>query len=303
MTSRRPDNGLDGVLLIDKQQGWTSHDVVAKVRSLTGQRRTGHTGTLDPMATGLLIVCLGSATRLVEFMVGHDKRYHGAVRLGETTTTDDAEGEVLTRRSVPELTDDDLERAAAPFRGSVRQRPPAFSALKVGGKRAYQLARAGQAVEPAEREVTIHLLDVRQLSRDEVAIDVHCSAGTYVRSLARDLGETLGCGGHLSALRRETVGAFRVEQALTLDALEAVAQVGRVDEFLLPPDEAVSGLEAGVLNQEASDILCHGGWWRSDEPLLRSADPLRIYSSDGEFVGVGSAAESGEIRARKVFKR
>ena len=300
--SRRSDSALEGILLIDKPAGWTSHDVVAKARRITGQRRIGHTGTLDPMATGLLVLCLGRATRLVEYMTGHAKRYTGIVALGRTTTTDDAEGETLAESAVPQLDGDRVEHALSLFRGPIQQRPPAFSALKLQGKRAYQLARAGAAPVLSERPVTIHALLGRVTSRDAIAIaiEVECSAGTYIRSLARDLGEELGCGAHLAALRRTRAGNFDVADAVTLDELQTRIDSDTLSEILLPPDEGILDIDAAILGEAGCASLANGVPWPcSDAGAVR--DTLRIYDAGGDFVGVGSLSESGEIRASKVF--
>ena len=303
MSARRTDSGLDGILLIDKPSGWTSHDVVAKARGILGQRRIGHTGTLDPMATGLLVLCAGQATRLVEYLTGHDKRYTGVIRLGVTTATDDAEGELIAERPVPVLTPGLLEAALETFRGLLMQVPPAHSALKVDGKRAYQLARAGNAPEMAARPVTIRALTAALITRDSIRMDVTCSAGTYIRSLARDLGEALGCGAHLSALRRESAGMFRVEDAVSLEALERLAAAGELEEILLPIDEGVCDLNAALIEDEAARIITNGGWWATESGGAREAAVARIYSASGEFIGVGSVSSLGEIQPIKVLRR
>jgi len=303
VTSRRSDSGLDGILLIDKPTGWTSHDVVAKARRITGQRRIGHTGTLDPMASGLLVLCLGRATRLVEYLTGHDKRYRGTITLGQTTTTDDAEGDVVSKRSVPPMTGSDVEVALAGFRGAIEQRPPAFSALKVDGKRAYSLARAGADVHLPSRPVIIHEISGALVSATEIVLTVHCSTGTYVRSLARDLGEVLGCGAHLSALRRLSAGNFRIEDADSLAQVESAIEAGELEDLVLPADEGVIEFQAAILGSEGAAAIANGVAWRPRAGALRGADRLRIYGHDGAFVGVGSLSSSGEIRASKVFLR
>lgn len=220
----------DGVLLVDKPQGLTSHDVVARLRRLSGTRRVGHAGTLDPMATGLLVVGVGRATRLLTHLVGADKTYTATVRLGQATLTDDAEGEVTARTGAPGPLD--IEPALARLRGDILQVPSSVSAIKVGGERSYARVRAGEEVRLDPRPVTVHRLELARTAR-EVAADgtpvvdldivVECSSGTYVRALARDLGSALGVGGHLTALRRTAVGPFRVDEARTLQELAADA--------------------------------------------------------------------------------
>ncbi len=293
--------GPEGILLIDKPAGWTSHDVVAKLRRLTGQRRIGHTGTLDPMATGLLVVCLGRATRLVEYMAGHDKRYTGEVTLGVSTDTDDAEGSVTAERPVPELSDDDLAHLARAFTGEIQQRPPAYSAVKVAGKRAYAVARAGGAVELRERPVVVHELRLGPTAPGKLRIDVSCGAGTYIRSLARDIGEVAGCGGHLSMLRRTRVGRFTVEEAVTLEDAARRVDAGALGEALLPADEGITDLDAAILDAGRAVLLGHGQVLGHVVEPLRAVPRARLYSSDGRFLGVGEVDSGTGIRAVKVF--
>lgn len=303
MSARRSDSGLDGILLIDKPAGWTSHDVVAKARGITGQRRIGHTGTLDPMATGLLVLCLGQATRLVEYLTGHDKRYTGVVQLGRTTTTDDADGETLEERPVPRLTQAALEAHVAGFRGAILQRPPAFSALKVQGKRAYDLARAGADVQLAGRPVTIYRFQAELLTADMVAVEIICSSGTYIRSLARDLGDAIGCGGHLAALRRESAGPFSVGEAISLEDLAGAVAEDELGDQLIPTDEGISDFEAAILGGPATLAMVQGRPWQCANGPVSAANPARIYAASGEFIGVGSISNLGEIRASKVLLR
>ncbi|ABK53284.1 tRNA pseudouridine synthase B [Acidothermus cellulolyticus 11B] len=212
----------DGLLVVDKPAGITSHDVVARVRRLTGQRRVGHAGTLDPMATGVLIVGVGKATRLLGYLSGCDKEYAAIIRLGMTTSTDDADGEPVRRAGVERLSETAVREALTRFVGEFDQRPPAFSAVKVAGRRAYARARAGEDVVLPARRVRVDRIELRGSQRTDGFLDldvtIACSAGTYIRSLARDLGELLGVGGHLAALRRTRVGAFTIDEARTLDA-------------------------------------------------------------------------------------
>jgi len=224
--ARRP-TAPDGLVIVDKPQGWTSHDVVARMRRLAGTRKVGHAGTLDPMATGVLVVGIGRATRLLTYVVGADKEYRATVRLGVTTTTEDAEGETLAVADASRLTRDDVVAAAVPLTGDVRQVPSAVSAIKVDGQRAYARVRAGEQVELAARPVTISTIEVGDVRAAEVdgtgVVDVDvrvvCSSGTYVRAIARDLGDALGVGGHLTALRRTRVGGYALSQARTMDDL------------------------------------------------------------------------------------
>jgi tRNA pseudouridine55 synthase len=228
----------DGLVLVDKPAGWTSHDVVARVRRLAGTRKVGHAGTLDPMATGLLVLGVERATRLLTYLVGADKEYVATVRLGVATTTDDAEGEVVGTVDASGVDREAVVAAVRRLTGAIQQVPSAVSAIKVDGRRAYARVRAGQHVELAARPVTVHRFDVDAVHGEsagflgvvDVDVTVVCSSGTYVRALARDLGAALGVGGHLTALRRTRVGAYAVTQASTLERLEASFAVLGLDE-------------------------------------------------------------------------
>lgn len=221
---RRP-TAADGIVVVDKPGGWTSHDVVARMRRLAGTRKVGHAGTLDPMATGVLVVGVGRATRLLTYVVGADKEYLATIRLGETTVTDDAEGDVTGRTDASGVTEAAIAAGVARLTGDIQQVPSAVSAIKVDGQRAYARVRSGEDVELASRPVTVARFDVLAVRPEGAVTDVDvlvvCSSGTYVRALARDLGADLGVGGHLTALRRTRVGGYGLDLARTLDALEA----------------------------------------------------------------------------------
>lgn len=218
-----------GIVVVDKPAGMTSHDVVGRCRRIFGTRKVGHAGTLDPMATGVLVIGIERATKILGLISGTSKSYTATIRLGRTTSTDDAEGEVLQDVSAAGVTDAAIGSGIAALRGQISQRPSSVSAIKIGGKRAYQLAREGQVVELAARTVTIDRFDVLDIRRDgefaEVDVDVDCSSGTYIRALARDLGEALAVGGNLTALRRTRVGEFGLDEARTLEHLEAAPQL------------------------------------------------------------------------------
>ncbi|ABM13143.1 MULTISPECIES: tRNA pseudouridine(55) synthase TruB [Mycolicibacterium] len=217
------NNPAPGLVVVDKPGGMTSHDVVGRCRRLFGTRKVGHAGTLDPMATGVLVVGIERATKILGLLTATDKSYAATIRLGQTTSTEDAEGEVLQSVSAAEVTDAQIEAAIAPLRGPIDQIPSAVSAIKIAGKRAYQMVRDGQTVELAARPVRIDRFEVLEVRRDgelvDVDVAVDCSSGTYIRALARDVGAALGVGGHLTALRRTRVGGFGLEQARTLDEL------------------------------------------------------------------------------------
>ena len=270
-----------GLVVVDKPAELTSHDVVGRVRRLAGTRRVGHAGTLDPMATGVLLVGLNRATRLLGHLMLTEKEYDGVVRLGEATTTDDAEGEVISRCSAAGLGDADVRSALKRFEGDIEQVPSAVSAVKVDGQRAYKKVRAGEDVVLPARPVTVHRLEAGPLTRhDDVAdlpLTVRCSSGTYIRALARDLGAALGVGGHLISLRRTAVGRFRLDEALTLDAL--------AESFRMTPigDVARRCFPALDLDEPQAAAVAHG---RRLELRTETAGPVAVFAPDGRFLAL-----------------
>jgi tRNA pseudouridine55 synthase len=242
----------DGLLVVDKPAGWTSHDVVGRVRRLAGTRKVGHAGTLDPMATGVLVLGIGRATRLLGHLALTDKAYDATVRLGATTVTDDAEGELVEQRDASGVTDAALATAMAALTGELLQVPSSVSAVKVDGVRSYARVRAGEAVELAARRVTVSRFELQQRRGDDLDVSVECTSGTYVRALARDLGQALGVGGHLTALRRTRVGPFDLDQARTLE--QAAEELG-----VVPLDAAVAvSFPQRVLTEDEAQALSYG---------------------------------------------
>ena len=246
---------MNGILLIDKPQGMTSHDVVRRVRRLLRTRRVGHTGTLDPLATGVLPIAVGEATRIVQFLMEGDKTYRAVLKLGETTTTQDAEGEVLERRPVEGVTAEAVVAAARSFEGVIRQLPPMYSALKKDGVPLYRLARQGIEVERESREVRIDRLQILDVDLPLITLEVDCSKGTYVRTLCHDLGIALGTGAHLVALRRTRSGSFTEADCVALERLETD---GTATPPLLSVDEALCGMPALEIDAEAARRLADG---------------------------------------------
>ena len=288
---RRP-TAPDGVVVVDKPQGWTSHDVVARMRRLAGTRKVGHAGTLDPMATGVLVVGIGRATRLLTYVVGADKEYTATVRLGVTTTTEDAEGETLDVVDASAVTRTAVEEAAAALTGTLAQVPSAVSAIKVDGQRAYARVRAGETVELATREVTVSRFDVGELRYADgpdgtpvvdVDVTVVCSSGTYVRALARDLGGALGVGGHLTALRRTRVGGYALDGARTLDELAATPD--DVPLTVLPLAEAARAtFPVRDLTADEARALSYG---QTIAPVPGAPrGPVAALAPDGELVAL-----------------
>lgn len=277
----------DGLVVVDKPAGWTSHDVVARVRRLAGTRKVGHAGTLDPMATGVLVLGVERATRLLTYVVGADKEYLATIRLGAATTTDDAEGEVLTRADASHLGLADLVPHIAALTGAIEQVPSAVSAIKVDGKRAYARVRAGEDVQLAARPVTVHRFDVHDVrpAQDgavDVDVTVVCSSGTYIRALARDLGDRLGVGGHLTALRRTRVGPYGLDVARTLEELEAGFDV------LPVADAARQAFAVRDLSAEEAQALAYGQRIPLPEhgPAGTPADPVAAFAPDGTLVAL-----------------
>lgn len=291
---------MDGVLVIDKPQWLTSHDVVNRVRRLAGQKRVGHSGTLDPMATGVLLVCLGRATRIAEYLAGSEKTYRARARLGASTDTQDATGAVVAERPVA-VTCEEVAAALGPFRGPIRQVPPMYSALKRQGRALYELARAGVTVEREPRPVEILALDLTACDLPDIEFVVRCSAGTYVRTLAHDLGERLGCGAHLIALRREASGAFTAAGAVLLAELEAQAAEGAWARHVVPIARALGDWPALRLDATAARKLANGQ--AVPLPPDLDGDMACAFGPDEELVGLVRADRAaGVARPEKVFQ-
>jgi tRNA pseudouridine55 synthase len=310
---------VNGLLLIDKPAGFTSHDVVARVRRAINMRAIGHAGTLDPFATGLLILCIGNATRLSEYLIGETKTYTGRMKLGERTNTDDLDGEVVETRPV-QFGPADLQRAAEAFKGEIMQTPPQYSAIQIGGKRAYKLARHGETVDIPARQVRIDALELRLVDDQAhepdasplpavphpasfVDLRVTCTAGTYIRALARDIGELLGCGAHLTSLRRVQSGSFCVTEAVPLERFVQAAAEGRWQQSLLPMDRAVTHLPVARLDAQATLRFVMG------QPISPNFDvnpadgaACRVYDAQQQFIAIGQYDAARKLlRPLKVF--
>jgi tRNA pseudouridine55 synthase len=278
---------MDGIYNINKAPGMTSHDVVARVRRLTHLKRVGHAGTLDPAATGVLPICLGQATRVAEYLSESGKAYRATIRFGAVTDTYDAEGTVLRETPVA-LAREEIEAALPAFLGPQMQIPPAYSAIKRGGQPLYKLARAGEEVTLEPRPITIYALNVVSWDSPDLVLDVECGKGTYIRSLAFDLGGRLGPGAHLAALVRTRSGPFTLGQCLTLEALEAALADGAWREFLYAPDEALLERRAAIVGADHEAELRNGQLLRFDVAGAAPSEGelLRAYSTDGRFLGI-----------------
>lgn len=278
-----PRRRVDGVLLLDKPPGMTSNAALQKAKWLLNAAKAGHTGTLDPMATGLLPLCFGEATKFAGELLTADKRYAATLRLGVRTDTADAEGQVLETRPV-RVTREQVEAVLARFRGDIQQVPPMYSALKRDGRPLYEYARKGIEFERAPRSVAIYELDLCEFDGDRVRFDVDCSKGTYVRTLAQDIGEALGCGAHLTALRRTRIGSLSLEGAVTLGSLEALSPESRVT-LLKPADALLTSLPRLELDEAAMRRFSHGQAVRAGQG--QPAGPWRVYAPSGRFLGLG----------------
>ncbi|WFM71566.1 tRNA pseudouridine(55) synthase TruB [Halomonas sp. CKK8] len=300
MARRRRGLPVNGVLLLDKPAGLSSNHALQRARRLFQAQKAGHTGTLDPMATGLLPVCFGEATKFSAHLLEADKVYRTRVELGAITDTGDAEGEVVERRTVPRLTEADVEGVLERFRGEIDQVPPMYSALKHQGRKLYELAREGKSIERAARRVRVY--DARLLSLADTAfeLEVRVSKGTYIRTLAEDIGQALGCGAHISALRRLETGPFTGEGMLTLDALEALPGQAEREAVLLHVDVLVDHLPRLEVDAAAASRLTHGQAARVETGELAGDETARLYC-DGAFLGLGVVAGPQEVAPKRLL--
>lgn len=286
---------MKGILLIDKPSDWTSSDVVAKLRGMIGVKRIGHSGTLDPMATGLLVVFMGRATRAVEFAENHYKRYTAKLRLGITTDTEDITGNIISENEV-NVSEAELLSALDKFRGGIQQIPPMYSAIKIKGQKLYNIARSGGEVERQPRNVVISSLELKGRDGDDYILDIRCSKGTYIRSLCRDIGAELGCGGCLSCLRRTEAGNYRVSDAVKIEDVQRAKDEGRLEQLLIPLDSLFSEYPSVMVNEREEGFIRRGCPPRS---RLKSGT-YRIYSEGGEFISL-SRIKDGRLETVKSF--
>jgi tRNA pseudouridine55 synthase len=292
------------VVVVNKETGWTSHDVVAKVRGLLGGAKVGHAGTLDPAATGVLPLLVGRATRIAEYLVEWDKAYRAVLRLGETTDTQDATGTVLERSDTGGVTEGQIRRTAGRFRGAQKQMPPMYSAVKVGGRPLYKAARAGRTVQRGERPIVVHALEVVAVDGRDVTLDIVCSKGTYIRTLCADIGQALGVGGHLIRLERRRVGILTIEQALTVDQIVTLAAIGAVRDRMITLDQILDRLPAVVVTGERARRVMHGAPIESHATAELSAHTtVRLKDELGRLLAIGTcdSRSGGVIRVQKVL--
>ena len=286
---------MNGIILIDKPQGWTSHDVVGKLRGILHERRIGHSGTLDPLATGLLVVFIGRATRAVEFAEADRKEYIAGLRLGMNTDTQDITGRIISKETdIPD--EPEVRIAIERFRGELEQIPPMYSAVKIGGKKLYELARKGESIERKPRHITIFGLEITGRSDNDYILDVVCSKGTYIRTLCHDIGAALGCGGCMSSLRRTKSGVFSVDNAYTIAEIQEAAERGEEEKLLLPIDTLFAGYTKLSVDADSEKKLKNGCIINTSSPDGR----FRVYSEDGEFLLLGDVKD-GVMKTVKNF--
>jgi tRNA pseudouridine55 synthase len=294
---KRIKREMSGVLLLDKPLGISSNQALQIVKRLYQAAKAGHTGSLDPLATGLLPICFGEATKFSHFLLDADKSYRALIKLGATTTTADAEGEILTTHPV-NVTLAEVQATLKQFIGEIKQVPPMYSALKHEGKALYEYARAGVELERAARDVTIFDIQLHSLKHDLLDLTVVCSKGTYIRTLAEDIGAALGCGAHLAGLRRLTTAHFDLQDAYTIASLETMTVEAR-DQLLLTPDAAIENLPQVTIDADSTFYLMRGQEvWKSG---LNQQGLFRIYSEQGQFLGIGEQTSAGNIAPRRLL--
>lgn len=298
---------INGIMNIYKEAGYTSHDVVARLRGIVRQKKIGHTGTLDPDAVGVLPVCFGSATKLCDMMTDKSKEYEALMRLGVTTDTQDLSGRILTEFAVS-VSESEVEAAVMGFVGGYEQIPPMYSALKVNGKKLYELARAGREVERQPRHVEIASIRILDMDLPEVRFVVGCSKGTYIRTLCADIGEKLGCGAVMAELKRTRVGSFRIEDSISLSQVEELVRLGTYGAYVIAPDSVFAQYAGAAVKCEAEKALLNGNKLYprqldfDSHTLLSDGDLLRVYNGRREFRGVYTFVESeGVFKPFKMF--
>lgn len=290
---------MNGIINVKKEKGFTSHDVVAKLRGILRMKKIGHTGTLDPDATGVLPVCVGKATKVCDLLTDKDKTYVAEVKLGITTDTLDLTGEILAEKEVS-VTEEDIRKSLEDFRGEIQQIPPMYSAIKINGKKLYELARQGKEVERKPRTVTIHELILRDVALDkqEFTIEVTCSKGTYIRTLCQDIGEVLGCGAAMKSLVRTRVGRFTIENAKTLAEIEAQVKSAEAVDLWIPIEEVFDGYRRCDVETKAMNFLRNGNLVKPSLCSLKtpqSGEQVRMYGDDGAFYAIYRYEEKDQM--------
>lgn len=301
MGRRHKGRNISGIVLLDKPLGITSNKALQIVKRLYNAAKAGHTGSLDPLATGLLPLCLGEATKVSGFLLDADKSYLATIKLGIKTSSADAEGEVIETRPVESYSNKQIQSAIDLFIGDIEQIPPMHSALKVDGQPLYKLAHQGKSIERKARSVHIYNIEILRFEGDELEIEVECSKGTYIRTLAEDIGEKLGCGAHLSALRRTSSGPFHLEHSVRLEELEALKETGfeKMDEFLMPAEDALEDWESLNLSDDAAFYISRGQ--AVQVPNAPTSGLVRLFSDEKGFLGIGEILDDGRVTPRRLF--
>lgn len=293
---------INGIINVYKEKGFTSHDVVAKLRGIAGQKKIGHTGTLDPDAEGVLPVCFGRATKVCDMLTDKDKTYEAVLLLGKSTDTQDISGTVLEEKEVVGLTEKAVEECILGYIGEYEQLPPMYSALKINGKKLYELAREGKVVERKTRKVFIHDIKIKEICLPRVCMEVHCSKGTYIRTLCHDIGEDLNTGGCMEKLLRTQVGKFKIEDSLRLSEIQKLKEEGKLSEIVTPVDEMFSEYPVVVVKGVLADLAHNGNPLKEKDLEKQTSDRIRVYDDQGRFIGIYNFDSCRKIyRLEKMF--
>lgn len=300
MARRKKGNDVNGILLLDKPLGRSSNSALQKVRYLFNAKKAGHTGSLDPLATGVLPICFGEASKVTAYLLSSDKCYTCTAQLGVTTTTGDKEGDVLQTREIKPFDNNDIENILKSFRGDIEQIPPMYSALKHNGQPLYKLARQGIEIKRKARKITIYKLDMLESTDDTITLNIKCSKGTYVRTLAQDIGEALGCGAHLSMLRRTEVSPFDCSKLYSIEEIEQLSEEKKLEETLLPIDSALPHLPVITLNNEEASLIQNG--LKIDRENIPHTSLIRLYLESGEFIGIGRYSSDKKLAPKRLMR-
>ena len=299
MARRKKGLPINGILLLDKQLGFSSNSSLQKAKRLFNAQKAGHTGSLDPLATGMLPICFGEGTKISAFLLESNKCYQTVAQLGKTSSTGDAEGEILSERIVPELSSEKINDILQQFTGEISQIPPMYSALKKDGRPLYELARKGEVVERKPRQVTIHSLVLLNQTEDTLTLDVACSKGTYIRTLVEDIGEALGCGAYVKELRRTVVTPFEDCEMFNFEQLEALKESGELSKVLLPIDSALQQWESIHISKANTALFLMGQTVKVESTNLH--DDVRVYSENGDFLGIGYIKHENSLSPKRVM--
>ncbi len=293
---------INGIINVYKEKGFTSHDVVAKLRGIVGQKKIGHTGTLDPDAEGVLPVCLGRATKVCDMLTDKDKIYEAVLLLGKSTDTQDISGAVLEEHDVTGLTEEEVKNCILAYIGEYEQLPPMYSALKVNGKKLYELAREGKVVERKTRKVFIHEIKIKEICLPRVCMEVHCSKGTYIRTLCHDIGQDLKTGGCMEKLLRTQVGQFKIENSIRLSKIQELKEQGKLYENITSVDEIFSKYPSVIVEGKIADLAYNGNPLKQKDLDIKISGRIRVYDNKNRFIGVYNLDEGRKIyRLEKMF--